>query len=98
MTSRNEAGQMRIYPSCRLGTSARRWKGDSVVLFEPAEAGMLGWSGRDQGQPFYSFNLEEVVPTIISCAPLPTFLICRGFGRNWRRTILRLVDHRLIGC
>ena len=31
-------------------------------LFESAEAGRLGRSGRDQGQLFYSFSLEEVVP------------------------------------
>jgi hypothetical protein len=59
---------------------------------------MMGRSGRDQGQLFYSFNLEEVVPDDHLVRAMPAFLICLGFGRSWRHTILCLADHRLIRC
>ena len=35
---------------------------------------------------------------LIWSAPLPAFLICRGFGPSWRRTILILAAPRLIRC
>ena len=50
----------------------------------------------------YIFLITELIDRapmdVVACGRLPIFLICRGFARSWRRTILRLVDHRLIGC
>jgi hypothetical protein len=37
-------------------------RSDSVMLMRSAGRAMMGRSSRDQGQLFYSFNLEEVVP------------------------------------
>jgi hypothetical protein len=34
----------------------------SRLIRASAEAAMMGRSSQDQGQPFYSFNLEAVVP------------------------------------
>jgi hypothetical protein len=57
---------------------------------------MMGRSSQDQGQLFYSFNLEAVVPDDHLCAASRAFSIFHGSGLNWRRTILILDDLRSI--
>jgi hypothetical protein len=49
---------------------------------------MLGRISRDQGQLFYSFNLEEIVPDDHLVRAVAAFSICRGFGPSWRHIIL----------
>ena len=74
----------------------RQWMGDSVVPIRIGGGGDAGaeWSRSGGGCSIRSIS-KRSCRTIISCGRLPMFLICRGLGRSWRRTILRLVDHRV---
>jgi hypothetical protein len=65
---------------------------------ESAGAAMMGRSSRDQGQLFYSFNLEEVVPDDHLVRAIADVL-----DLSWVRAKLAphysaLADHRLIRC
>lgn len=57
---------------------------------------MMGRLNHDQGQLFYSFRLDEAVPDEHQSATLPVFLIFHGSTLNWRRSIRKWVDLRLI--
>ena len=48
----------------------------------------MGRISQDQGQLFYSFCLEEVVPDDHLVRGIASVLDRRGFGPSWRRTIL----------
>jgi hypothetical protein len=57
---------------------------------------MMGRLNHDQGQLFYSFSLEEVVPDdhlVRKIAAVPT---CRGSMPSWRPIILTMAGPRLI--
>ena len=57
---------------------------------------MMGRLNHDQGQLFYSFSLEEVVPTITWFARSLRFSTCRGSMPSWRPIILTMAGPRLI--
>jgi hypothetical protein len=49
---------------------------------------MMGWSSQDQGQLFYSFNLEAVVPDDHLVRAIAGFSTFPGFELSLRHTIL----------
>ena len=59
---------------------------------------MMGRLNRDQGQLFYSFNLEEAVPGDHLVREIAAVLDLRGSTASWRHTILRSAAPRSIRC
>jgi hypothetical protein len=60
---------------------------------------MMGRSSQDQGQLFYSFNLEAVVPDDHQVRAIAHVLDLSWVrAERWHRTILILDDRRLIRC
>jgi len=59
---------------------------------------MMGRIGQDQGQLFYSFNLEEVVPDDHLVPAIAGVVDLCGSAPSWRRIILRSAALRLIRC
>ena len=59
---------------------------------------MLGRQESGQGQFFYSFDLDRVVPTDHLVRQIDGLLDLSWFIKSWRRFIRTLVGLRLIRC
>ena len=59
---------------------------------------MMGRLNRDQGQLFYSFCLDEVVPYDHRAREIAAVLDLSWVTRSWRPTTRILAAHRSIRC